>query len=89
MPTEKPAKDRVAWGDLRVQEVWVVQHMVTAPRVPKVIGESVALVVMAPFTAEAVAAAVTTVAAAVAQTLTHAAPMPEAAVVDLPTPTQV
>jgi hypothetical protein len=37
----------------------------------------------------AVVVAVTTAVAVVAQTLTHAAPMPEAAVVDLHTPTQV
>jgi hypothetical protein len=40
-------------------------------------------------TAAAVAVAVTTAVAVVAQTLTHAAPTPEAAVVDLHTPTHL
>jgi hypothetical protein len=44
---------------------------------------------MAHSTEVAVAVAVTTAVAVVAQTLTHAAPMPEAAVEDLHTPIQV
>jgi hypothetical protein len=63
--------------------------MAMAPQVPKVIGESEAPVAMAHCTEVAVVVAVTTAAAVVAQTLTLAAPMPEAAVVDLHTPTQV
>ena len=89
MPTEKPARDLEDWVVPSQPEVWVVQHTVMAPQVPKVIGESEVLVVMGHSTAVAVAAAVTTAVAVVAQTLTHAAPTPEAAVVDLPTPTQV
>jgi hypothetical protein len=63
--------------------------MAMALLVPQVIGESEAPVAMAHCTEVAVAVAVTTAVAVVAQTLTHAAPMPEAAVVDLHTPTQV
>jgi L-alanine-DL-glutamate epimerase-like enolase superfamily enzyme len=63
--------------------------MVMAPQVPKVIGVSEVLEAMAHCTEVAVVVAVTMAVAAVALTLTHAAPTPEAAVVDLHTPTQV
>jgi hypothetical protein len=63
--------------------------MVMAPLVPQVIGESEVLEAMAHCTEVAVVVAVTMAAVAVAQTLTHAALTPEAAVVDLHTPTQV
>jgi hypothetical protein len=89
VPTEKPARDLADWVVPSQPEVWEEQHMVMAPQVPKVIGESEAPVAMAHCTEVAVAVAVTTAVAVVAQTLTHAAPMPEAAVVDLHTPTQV
>jgi hypothetical protein len=89
VPTEKPARDLEDWVVPSQPEVWVVQHMVMAPQAPKVIGVSEVLVAMAPSTEVAVAVAVTMAVVAVAQTLTHAAPMPEAAVVDLHTPTQV
>ncbi len=89
MPTEKPARDLEDWVVLSPQEVWVVQHMAMAPLVPQVTGELEALVAMAHSTEVAVAVAVTTAVAVVAQTLTHAAPMPEAAVEDLHTPIQV
>jgi hypothetical protein len=89
LPTVKPAKaqeDRVV---LSLPEVWVVQRMAMAPRVPQVIGESEAPEAMAHFTEAAVAVAVTMAVAVVEQMLTHAAPMPAAVVVDLHTPTQV
>jgi hypothetical protein len=89
VPTEKPARDLEDWVVLSQPEVWVVQHMVMAPLVPQVIGESEVLEAMAHFTEVAVAVAVTTAVAVVEQMLTHAAPTPEAAVVDLHTPTQV
>ena len=89
VPTEKPARDLADWVVPSQPEVWVVQHMVMAPQVPKVIGESEVLVAMAHCTEVAVAVAATTAVVAVAQTLTHAAPMPEVAVVDLHTLTQV
>ena len=74
---------------LSLLEVWVVQRMAMAPRVPQVIGESEAPEAMAHFTAVAVAVAVTTVVAVAVQMLTLAAPMPGAVVVDLHTPIQV
>jgi hypothetical protein len=89
VPTEKPARDLEDWVVPSQPEVWVVHHMVMAPQVPKVIGVSEVRVAMAPSTEVAVAVAVTMAVVAVAQTLTHAAPMPEVAVVDLHTPTQV
>ena len=89
VPTEKPARDLADWVVLSQPEVWGVQHTVMAPQVPKVTGESEVLEAMAHSTEVAVAVAVTTVVAVVAQTLTHAAPMPEAAAVDLHIPTQV
>jgi hypothetical protein len=89
VPTEKPARDLEDWVVPSQPEVWVVQHTVMALLAPQVIGESEVLVAMAPSTEVAVAVAVTMAVVAVAQTLTHAAPMPEAAVVDLHTPTQV
>jgi hypothetical protein len=89
VPTEKPARDLADWVVPSQPEVWVVQHMVMALLVPQVIGESEVLEAMAHCTEVAVVVAVTTAVAVVAQTLTHAAPMPEAAVVDLHTPTQV
>jgi hypothetical protein len=89
VPTEKPARDLADWVVPSQPEVWVVQHTVMALLVPQVIGESEVLVAMAHCTEVAVVVAVTTAVAVVAQTLTHAAPTPEAAVVDLHTPTQV
>jgi hypothetical protein len=89
VPTEKPARDLEDWEVPSQPEVWVVQHMVMAPQVPKVIGVSEVLEAMAHCTEVAVAVAVTMAVAAVALTLTHAAPTPEAVVVDLHTPTQV
>jgi hypothetical protein len=89
VPTEKPDRDLEDWVVLSQPEVWVVQHTVMAPLVPQVIGESEVLVVMGHSTEVAVAVAVTTAVAVVAQTLTHAAPTPEAAVVDPHTLTQV
>jgi hypothetical protein len=89
VPTEKPARDLEDWVVLSQPEVWVVQHMVMAPLVPQVIGESEALVAMAHSTEVAVAVAVTTAVAVVEQMLTHAAPMPAAAAVDLHTPTHL
>jgi hypothetical protein len=89
VPTVKPARDLEDWVVLSQQEVWVVQHMAMAPLVPQVIGESEVTGVMAHSTAAVVAVAVTTVAAAEEQMLTHVVPMPEAAVEDLPTPIQV
>ena len=89
LPTVKPARDLEDWVVPSQPEVWVVQHMVMAPQVPKVIGESEVLVAMAHCTAAAVEVAVTTAVAVVAQTLTHAAPTPEAAAVDLHTPTHL
>ena len=89
VPTVKPARDLEDWVVLSQPEVWVVQHMVMAPLVPQVIGESEVLEAMAHSTEVAVAVAVTTVAAAEEQMLTHVVPMPEAAVEDLPTPIQV
>jgi hypothetical protein len=89
VPTEKPDRDLEDWVVLSQPEVWVVQHTVMAPLVPQVIGESEVLVVLGHSTEVAVAVAVTTAVAVVAQTLTHAAPTPEAAVVDPHTLTQV
>ena len=74
---------------LSLPEVWVVQRMAMAPRVPQVIGESEAPEAMAHCTAVAVAVAVTMAVAVAEQMLTHAAPMPEAVVVDLHTPTHL
>jgi hypothetical protein len=89
VPTVKPARDLEDWVVPSQPEVWVVQHTVMALLAPQVIGESEVLVAMVHCTAAAVAVAVTTAVAVVAQTLTHAAPMPEAAVVDLHTPTHL
>ena len=89
VPTEKPDRDLEDWVVPSQPEVWVVQHMAMAPLVPQVIGESEAPVAMGHSTEVAVAVEVTTAVAVVAQTLTHAAPTPEAAVVVLHTPTQV
>jgi hypothetical protein len=89
VPPVKPGRDLAAWGDLSPQEVWVEQQMVKVHQALKVIGVSEVLEAMAHSTEVAVAVAVTMAVAAVAQTLTHAAPTPEAAVVDLHTPTQV
>jgi hypothetical protein len=89
VPTVKPARDLEDWVVPSQPEVWVVQHTVMALLAPQVIGESEVLVAMVHCTEVAVAVAVTMAVVAVAQTLTHAAPMPEAAVVDLHTPTQV
>ena len=85
----KPAKDLEDLVVLSPQEVWVVQLTAMAPLVPQVIGESEAPEAMAHCTEVAVAVAATTAVAVAEQTLTHAAPTPEAAVVDLHTPTQV
>jgi hypothetical protein len=38
VPTEKPARDLADWVVPSQPEVWVEQHMVMAPQVPKVIG---------------------------------------------------
>jgi hypothetical protein len=89
VPTVKPARDLEDWVVLSQPEAWVVQHMAMALLALQVIGESEAPEAMAHFTAVAEAVAVSTVVAVVAQTLTHAAPMPEAVVVDLHTPIQV
>ena len=74
---------------LSLPEVWVVQRMAMAPRVPQVIGEWEAPEAMAHCTEAAVAVAVTMAVAVVEQMLTHAAPMPAAVVVDLHTPTHL
>jgi hypothetical protein len=89
VPTVKPARDLEDWVVPSQPEVWVVQHTVMALLAPQVIGESEVLVAMVHCTEVAVVVAVTTAVAVVAQTLTHAAPMPEAAVVDLHTPTHL
>ena len=89
LPTVKPARDLEDWVGRSQLEVWVVQLMVMAPLVPQVTGESEAPEAMAHFTAVAVAVAVTMAVAVAEQMLTHAAPMPEAAVVDLHTPTHL
>jgi hypothetical protein len=89
VPTVKLARDLEDWVVPSQPEVWVVQHTLMALLAPQVIGESEVLVAMVHCTAAAVAVAVTTAVAVVAQTLTHAAPTPEAAVVDLHTPTHL
>ena len=85
----KPAKAQEDLVVLSLPEVWGVQRMAMAHRVPQVIGESEAPEAMAHFTAVAVVVAVTMAVAVAEQTLTHAAPTPEAAVVDLHTPTHL
>jgi hypothetical protein len=89
LPTVKPDRDLEDWVVPSQPEVWVVQRMAMAPLAPQVIGESEAPEAMAHFTAVAVAVAVTMAVAVAEQMLTHAAPMPEAAVVDLHTPTHL
>ena len=89
LPTVKPARDLEDWVVPSQPEVWVVQHTVMALLAPQVIGESEVLVAMALCTAAAVVVAVTTAVAVVEQMLTHAAPMPEAVVADLHTPTHL